>query len=116
MHEDGAAAVGHDGLVVVAQDHDQVVKTIRAPEGFGTGLIRLLDRPVVSRITGRIAPAVGGSERADGKSRAGLGQAIGTKQDATQRKVTDRGAAVAFAFLDDDAAATQRAGIALAAK
>ena len=65
VDEDGAAAAGHPGAIIVIDFYNQVVKVI-GPHQPVTGLARLSMHGTVVAPVGRVfTPGVGGTNRAD---------------------------------------------------
>lgn len=69
MKEDGAAMSHGSGTLIVAQHANDVVETVVAPEGFGAGVVRVADKPVVVSIPLCVAPSVFRTNRLDAKAR-----------------------------------------------
>ena len=54
MHKDRAAFARHNGRVVVADDHDEIVEPVRAPQLLRARRIGQAHEPIVPRIRRRI--------------------------------------------------------------
>jgi len=62
VQENGAARAGHDRVVIVAKDYDEVVKIVVPPQMFGAGRVGVTDGTIVVWVRRRVAPTVGGPQ------------------------------------------------------
>src|SRR6185437_12328356 len=109
MQENGASGAHLDGIVIVAQRHDEVVEPILAPETLGARRQGKADRAVILWRRGVVAPPVVGRNRLDGKAGPRQCQAVGAVEQAAHRPAAEGCRPVALALSSAEAAAPERA-------
>lgn len=110
MPEDRAATPANHRPVVPAELDDDVVEVILALEPFLGFAWRAVDQAIVAAVLLVVAPGIARSNPLQRQQGAWPGEAVGPVEDAAQRQLGSRCAAVALAFVGADAGAAERAG------
>jgi Amt family ammonium transporter len=110
MQEDGTAAAAHAWALVVARDHDDIVKVVRPPKPLGARRVGVAHLSVVVAVLRGIAPAVVRTQRRHRKQGLRTRHAVGPIEHLPQRETPHRRRAVSL-ILDRAAPRTpERAG------
>jgi len=89
VDEDGATASAHARPVIVPDDDDEVVETIRAPQVLCARRIRMANAPVVVAILRVVAPPIVGVEPSHGQARLRSPQLVWAIEGLPHRKMAD---------------------------
>src|SRR5277367_817645 len=108
VQEDRAARAGDGREEVVADDDQNIVDIVLAPELFDVGPIGQAHEPVVLGVLDIVDPGVVGRERAHRHRGRRQLHPIGAKEPAKQREVPDRRCEIALALEDARAALADR--------
>ncbi len=88
----------------MAEDDDDVVDAIVAPQKFGAGVERQVNEAVVIAAHWIVAPAKIAPDRGARQGGVGCVHAVGAIKHPAQREISGRRRAIAFAFVRHDAA------------
>ena len=102
MQKYRAAGAGNRRVVIMAQNHDEVVEIIVSPQGFMAGIERPNDGLVVARVFRVVAPTIDWRQGCDGQSGFRFREAVSAIHHAAQRVATYRRRAVPFGFIGAD--------------
>ena len=108
--EDRAAPAAPDRCVVPAELDDDVVEMVGAGEPLLGLARRAVDQPVVAPVDHVVAPGIARADPARRQEARGARQPVAAEEQAAQRQFRPGGAAIAFALVDFDAGAAERAG------
>lgn len=101
--EDRAAAPALHRPVVPAELDDHIIEMILALKALLGLAGRLVDQAVVATVLLIVAPGVARPDPLQRKQSPGTNKAIGPVEQAAQRQISARGAAIALAFHGTDA-------------